>query len=136
MKLQDEALRQPGFDPRNSLEHIETTPFGTFYKGTRIPTKYNTAFDRRAEKFNYMHWGVMYYYEWSQNVNKWSENPFPHISTRGIALYIAHRVASDVWYYKEGEDVLEGHKFDYGVRGQGKYGFVNPLSGIGTLQEN
>jgi len=136
MKLTADIAKIPGFSARNSLEHIETTPFGTFYNGTRIPTKYNTAFDRRAEKFNYMHWGVMYYYEWSQNVNKWSENPFPHISTRGIALYIAHRVASDVWYYKEGEDVLEGHKFDYGVRGQGEFGLVNPLSGKGVLQEN
>ena len=83
-----------------------------------------------------MHWGCMYYYEWSYKANRWSENPFPHISTRGIALYIQFLVASDVWYYKEGEEALKNHKFDYGVRGSGEFGNVNPLSGEGTKQEN
>ena len=111
-------------------------PDGSFIEGERKPTKYNPAFDRRAENLDYVYWGRMYWYEWISAVGRWSENPFPHISTRGIALYIAHLVATDVWNYKDAEDVLEGHKFDYGVRGQGEYGYVNPLSGKGILQEN
>jgi len=107
-----------------------------FIEGERKPTKYNPAFDRRAENLDYVYWGRMYWYEWISAVGRWSENPFPHVSTRGIALYIAHLVATDVWNYKDGEDALEGHKFDYGVRGQGEYGYVNPLSGKGILQEN
>ena len=108
-------------------------PDGSFIEGERKPTKYNPAFDRRAENLDYVYWGRMYWYEWISAVGRWSENPFPHVSTRGIALYIAHLVATDVWNSK---DALEGHKFDYGVRGQGEYGYVNPLSGKGILQEN
>ncbi len=109
---------------------------GKIVLATRKPSKYNPAFDRRAENIEYVHWGRMYYYEWISYVNRWSENPFPHISTRGIALFIAHLVATDVWNYKDAEDALEGNKFDYGVRGMGMYGEVNPSSGKGILQEN
>ena len=109
---------------------------GSFITGIRRPTKYNPGFDRRAENLNYIHWGRMYYYRWISYPNEWSENPFPHVSTRGIALYIAYLVATDVWDYKDAEEVLEGMSFDYGVRGSGMYGFVNPLKGTGILQEN
>lgn len=111
-------------------------PDGSFISGIRRPTKYNPAFDRRAENLDFVHWGRIYYYRWISYPNEWSENPFPHVSTRGLALYIDHLVKSDVWNYKDAEDVLEGHKFDYGVRGQGEYGFVNPATGKGILQEN
>lgn len=117
-------------------DYIIETPYGYFYKGKRVPTKYNPAFDRRAEKLDYIHWGRMYYWEWAGGINRWSENPFPHISTRGIALYIAFLAATDVYKYEDAEASLEGHKFDYGVRGMGEYGLVNPLSGRGILQEN
>lgn len=117
-------------------DNIIKTSNGNFLIGERRPTKYNPGFDRRAETFHFMHWGKMYYYRWSGYTTEWSENPFPHISTRGIALYIAFLTASDVWYYKEGEDALKGHKFDYGVRGQLKFGYNNPLSGDYILQEN
>ena len=115
---------------------IVQTQNGNFLLGERKPTKYNPAFDRRAENFPYMFQGKMYYYRWSGYSNEWTENPFPLISTRGIALYIAFLTATDVWYYAEGEQALKGHKFDYGVRGQNKFGYVNPLSGELVLQEN
>ncbi|MBS3158228.1 hypothetical protein J4206_02985 [Candidatus Woesearchaeota archaeon] len=111
-------------------------PDGSFKNGIRSPTKYNPAFDRRAFNLDYVYWGTMYYYRWAGYVNEWDENPFPHISSRGLALYIDHLVKSDVWTYKDAEEVLEGHKFDYGVRGMGEYGEVNPASGKGILQEN
>ena len=121
---------------RYRRDDITRTPQGNFLEGTRRVTKYNPAFDRRAETFgNYMHWGKMYYYRWSGYSNEWSENPFPQISTRGIALYIAFLTATDVWHYSEGEQSLKGHKYDYGVRGQNKFGYNNPLSGEYILQE-
>lgn len=115
---------------------IITTQDGKFYNEKRTPTKYNPAFDRRAEHLDYIHWGRMYYWEWTGGINRWSENPFPHYSTRGIGLYIWYFAASDVYRYEEGEELLKGHKMDYGVRGAGKYGLVNPLGGEGILQEN
>jgi len=111
-------------------------PDGTELPGKRTATKYNPAFDRRAENLDYVYWGRMYYYRWSGDINEWDENPFPHISTRGIALYIDYLVKSDVWNYEDAEIALEGHKFDYGVRGATKYGEVNPAKGTGILQEN
>lgn len=107
-----------------------------FIQGTRRPTKYNPGFDRRAENLKYIHWGNMYYYRWISGANEWSENPFPHISTRGIALYLAYLAATDVYHYEDAVRVLKGHKMDYGVRGQGKHGVVNPLDGEGILQED
>tara|TARA_Y100000310_G_C20694915_1_gene824934 strand:- start:231 stop:3209 length:2979 start_codon:yes stop_codon:yes gene_type:complete len=103
---------------------------------TRRPNKYNPAFDRRAEGLKNVFWGNMYYYRWSGYAKEWSENPFPHISTRGIALYISYLAATDAYYYREAEEILENRKFDYGVRGQGMHGNINPLSGEGILQEN
>ena len=129
-RIPDSVTNSPNRDD------IISTPNGNFLIGTRTPTKYNPAFDRRAANFKYMHWGCMYYYRWPGYPNEWSENPFPHVSTRGIALYISYLVGSDVWYYKEGEESLKGHKFDYGVRGMMKFGYNNPLSGDYVLQEN
>lgn len=111
-------------------------PDGSIESGTRRATKYNPAFDRRAENLDYVYWGRMYYYRWSGEINEWDENPFPHISTRGIALFIDYLVKSDVWNYEDAEIALEGHKFDYGVRGATMYGEVNPAKGTGILQEN
>ena len=125
------------FDEKNiKQDYVMRLPDGTFKKGRRIPTKYNPAFDRRAQNFDYVYWGRMYYYRWSGEINEWDENPLPHISTRGIALYIDYLVKSDVWDYNEAIKTLRGHRFDYGVRGMTKYGDVNMASGEGVLQEN
>ncbi len=102
----------------------------------RKPTKYNPAFDRRARDLDYVFWGNMYYYRWVGNITEWSENPFPHISTRGLAHYLFYRAATDVWNYTDAEKALEGLEMDYGVRGSEEFGVVNPASGIGILQEN
>lgn len=126
----------PSDEKAVTQNYVMRMPDGSLKKGVGSPSKYNPAFDRRAMNLPYIHWGRMYYYEWGTGVNRWSENPFPHISTRGIALYIAHLAASAAYNYQEAEQSLEGHPFDYGVRGQGKFGNVNPLSGAGILQEN
>ena len=125
------------FDERNiTQDYTMRLHDGTFTSGIRRPTKYNPAFDRRAQNLDFVYWGRMYYYRWSGEINEWDENPFPHISTRGIALYIDYLVKSDVWDYNDAIKALKGRKFDYGVRGQGKYGEVNMASGEGVLQEN
>lgn len=124
-------------------------PDGTWYPpekngkkefNKRSPSKYNPAFDRSAESVPLIFWGNMYYWRWAGYANEWSENPFPHISTRGIAMYIFYLAVSDVWNYEDAirllEGATEGYKFDYGVRGQGMFGEVNPASGKNVLQEN
>ena len=117
-------------------DYVMKLPDGSTVVGERKANKYNPAFDRRAANLDYVYWGRMYYYRWSGDINEWDENPFPHISTRGIALYIDYLVKSDVWDYKDAIRALKGHKFDYGVRGSGKYGEVNMAEGTGILQEN
>ncbi len=112
-------------------------PDGSFEIGKRKPSKYDPAFDRRALNLDFVCWGRMYYYRWSGDINEWDENPFPHISTRGIALYFDYMVKSHVWNYEDAKKSLQGLKLDYGVRGSTKYGFVNPASGEGVVgQEN
>jgi hypothetical protein len=61
----------------------------------RPPSSINPAFDRRAlnRKGDYIHWGRMYYYEDYEGVNRWSENPYPHITTRGVAKYMMYWIA-------------------------------------------
>jgi len=117
-----------------------------FMSGTRKPSKYDPAFDRRAEQLvlNWVFWGNMYYWRWAGYPKEWSENPFPHISTRGIALYLQYLASIDSYYWQEAADLLgkEGEnerKFDYGTRGQGKFPFNNPISGksvVGPEAEN
>ena len=109
----------------------------------RSPSKYNPAFDRSAESLPFIFWGNMYYWRWAGAINEWSENPFPTISTRGIAHYIFYLAVSDVWKYEDAIRILEGvtepYEFDYGIRGQGAWGKggVNPASGKNvTEQEN
>ena len=111
-------------------------PDGSFESGIKRSSKYDPAFDRRALNLDYVFWGRMYYYRWSGEINEWDENPFPHISTRGIALYFDYMVKSRVWNYEDAKKSLKDLKLDYGVRGSTKYGFVNPASGEGILQEN
>ncbi len=117
-----------------------------FISGTRKASKYDPAFDRRAEQLvlNWVFWGNMYYWRWAGYAKEWSENPFPHISTRGVALYLQYLASIDSYYLQEAADLLgkEGEterKFDYGTRGQGKYPFNNPITGknvVGPEAEN
>jgi hypothetical protein len=99
----------------------------------RKPNKYNPAFDRRGMDVDYTFWGNMYYWRWSGYANEWSENPYPHVSTRGIALYLAYVVASDAYNYDEAAKVLDGHNMDYGVRGSGAHGLDNGGGGVNPL---
>ena len=61
----------------------------------RPPSSLNPAFDRRALNSTniYINWGKMYYYEDWEGINRWSENPYPHITTRGIAKYMMYWIA-------------------------------------------
>lgn len=89
------------------------------YANAREPTHLNPAFDRRAINFaaGWIHWGRMYYYEWPDGVNRWSENPYPHISTRGISKYIIHRILNDAFYYKQAvKDIEDSVGYDIGIR--------------------
>jgi len=107
-----------------------------FISGERKPTKYDPAFDRRAKGLPFIFWGNMYYWRWAGYANEWSENPYPHISTRGIALYLKHLAESDVYYFQEAEKILEGGRYDYGTRGQGMFPWNNPSSGKDVTGEN
>ena len=50
-------------------------------------------------------------------VNRWSENPYPHISTRGISKYIIHRILNDAFYYNQAvKDVEDDVSYDIGIR--------------------
>lgn len=93
-------------------------------RGTRKPGHLDPAFDRRALgalKFNveddfFIHWGRMYYYEGPDGINRLSENPFPAISSRGIAKYIMHRLLIDL-HWEDAMDAAENSDgYDYGVR--------------------
>lgn len=117
-----------------------TTPDGSnFYTGIRKSTKYYPAFDRRARGLPFIFWGNMYYWRWAGYAFEWSENPYSHISSRGIALYLKHLAESDAYYFNEAEKILEGHQYDYGTRGQGMFPWNNPSSGkdvVGEKAEN
>lgn len=85
----------------------------------RKPTQLNPAFDRRAlnSHGSFIHWGRMYYYEDGSGINKWSENPYPHISTRGIAKYIMYWVATKTQNFAEAvEAANHADGYDIGIR--------------------
>lgn len=90
----------------------------------RRPTHMNPAFDRRAtnsksdigqDRF-FIHWGRMYYYEDTIGINKWSENPFPQISTRGIAKWIIYRILMDLPWDQAVKEAKNDDGYDYGIR--------------------
>ncbi|MBI4452591.1 hypothetical protein HY637_04120 [Candidatus Woesearchaeota archaeon] len=85
----------------------------------RKPTNLNPAFDRRAinRKVPFIHWGRMMYYEEPDGINKWSENPYPHISTRGLAKYIIYWIAVRTNNLAEAIEAAESEKgYDIGIR--------------------
>tara|TARA_Y100000310_G_scaffold151291_1_gene150880 strand:- start:15014 stop:17143 length:2130 start_codon:yes stop_codon:yes gene_type:complete len=88
--------------------------------GERVPSPTNPAFDLRAiksEKFS--HWGRMLYYETAKGINQWSENPFPFMSTRGLAQFLKDRIERDLWDYEDQKRTMVEKSqvgYDYGVR--------------------
>lgn len=92
--------------------------------GIRRPSHLDPAFDRRAleakaYKFNddfFVHWGRMYYYEGPEGINRWSENPFPIISSRGIAKYLIHRILLDLLWDDALEAIENPDGYDFGLR--------------------
>ena len=85
--------------------------------GSRIPTHLNPAFDRAAlTNENVLHWGRMYYYETTDGITRWSENPFPHVTTRGLAHYLIDRVIRGSYKFEDARNALKGWEWDYGRR--------------------
>jgi len=89
--------------------------------GVRRPTHLNPAFDRRALNVpasNFIHWGRMYYYEDTSGINRWSENPFPKISTRGLSKWIIYRILIDLPVDDAIRTAKEAARkgYDYGIR--------------------
>lgn len=111
-----------------SRRYTMDTEFGPRENQIREPTHLNPAFDRAALSGHvYIHWGRMYYYEPSEGVNRWSENPFPHISTRGFAKYLINLVLRRSFSYSDARNALRGHAWDYGVRHYGEPFTEDPL---------
>lgn len=87
-------------------------------EGERVPTHLSPAFDRAAigAMGRFIHWGRMYYYEPPNHINKWSENPYPMISTRGIAKYLIDRVIRSSVLFKDQREALKrGIGYDYNI---------------------
>ena len=85
----------------------------------RKPTNISPAFDRRAlnRAAPLIHWGRMYYYEDIEGINKWSENPYPHISTRGVAKYMMYWLATKAFNFSQATDAADQiGQWDIGIR--------------------
>lgn len=85
------------------------------------------AFDRRAlkRKGPFIHWGRMHYYEWQdKGINRWSDNPFPYIGSRGMAQYVLDRVIRGLYSFKDQRRTIT----DFGIKGY-DYGVRRPLVG-------
>lgn len=93
----------------------------------RKPTPFDPAFDRSVLNIGYLHWGRMLYYETIEGINRWSENPFPHITTRGIAKYLIDLAIRRTFSFEEAAQSLEGHEWDYGIRHYGPPFITKPL---------
>ena len=62
----------------------------------------------------------MYYYETPDGINRWSENPYPCISTRGIAQYIMFWCALKTDTLEEASAASKGRGYDIIPRDMGK----------------
>ena len=100
----------------DSLDPEQDKKPKTLLNQVRIPNHLNPAFDRAALNHEFIHWGRMLYYEPTEGINKWSENPFPHITTRGIAKYLIDLTLRKTFSFSEARQILKGHTWDYGVR--------------------
>ena len=94
----------------------------------RKPTHLNPAMDRVALDHTYIHWGRMLYYETPDGIDKWSENPFPHVTTRGLAKYLIDLTLRKSYRFSEAREILrQNHNWDYGVRHYGEPYILDPL---------
>lgn len=102
---------------------------------TRKPTHLNPAFDRAAIEHEFIHWGRMLYYETPDGINRWSENPFPHVTTRGIAKFIIDFVLRNTFSFENARKTLKREPgWDYGIRHYGGPFTKDPLAPGGVLE--
>ena len=95
-------------------------------EGKKVPTHLNPAFDRAALHVTaseesklyggFLHWGRMYYYETPDGITRWTENPFPHVSTRGLAKYLIDNAIRKSYKFEDARNALKGKEWDYGRR--------------------
>ena len=88
-------------------------------EGKRKPTTFNPAFDRRAldSEQPLIHWGRLLYYENSTGINRVSVNPYPVMSTRGIAKYIVYWLAVKTKTLEEASTIAKSDiGYDIGIR--------------------
>lgn len=117
----------PNDERQVSRRYTMETEFGKRENKVRKPTHLDPAFDRAAITHTFIHWGRMYYYETTSGINRWSENPFPHVTTRGFAKYLINLTLMKSFKYSEARNALKGHKWDYGVRHYGEPFTEDPL---------
>ncbi len=102
-------------------------------EGERRPTDINPAFDRRAihAMRPFLHWGRMLYYEDSFGINLFSQNPYPCISTRGIAKYILFFIVTKTETLREAAEAADNNiGYDMGVRDLGGPFMFNPFASM------
>ena len=135
------------FNPdKNKIESEEDALGPIFGTLIRRPIHANPAFDRRAlnRKGEFIHWGRMLYYEGQDGVNRWSENPFPHISSRGLAQYIRNRAIIGLYSFEDQKRTVRevgASGYDFGIRrplvGGTKARFpVDILGGTDAVQDD
>ena len=112
-----EIEKQPGGDYTNLSPSAEVHIDKVILKDqVRIANPFNPAFDRAALGTGFLHWGRMYYYETVDGINRWSENPYPHITTRGIAKYLIDIAIRRTFSFQEARKALMEFEWDYGIR--------------------
>ena len=124
-RIYDMAIDPPDSSATDKVEMLEHQ--------IREPKHLNPAMDRAALTHKYLHWGRMLYYETADGVNRWSENPFPHISSRGLAKYIIDLVIRSSFSFEEARNILKDHDWDYGIRHYGDPFTTDPLGEGGVL---
>lgn len=128
--IRKEQLSRIPNDERDVIRiYNMNTELGTQYNMSRKPTPFDPAFDRAALESEFLHWGRMYYYETPDGINRWSENPFPHVSTRGIGKYLIDLTLRRTFGFEAARNVLRSNnqKWDYGIRHWGPPFITDPL---------
>lgn len=141
--IYDKEIRGLGINPSRIIPEDEKkvsrkydmeTEAGILKDEVRKPTHLNPAFDRAALDHKFIHWGRMLYYETTDGINKWSENPFPHVATRGLAKYIIDFVLRNSFSFENARNTLKGGEWDYGIRHYGEPFITDPLGSEGVLE--
>ena len=125
----------PEDEQKISRKYDMETEEKTLRDEIRTPTHLNPAFDRAAVNHDYIHWGRMLYYETTDGINKWSENPFPHISTRGLAKFLIDFTMRNNFSFEKARNALKREPgWDYGIRHYGGPFITDPLGPGGVLE--